>query len=63
MRFLTPLRSGKPVSLLGDFETLHSYTNIEDFGNALALAANVSDSRARAWMDPRGPAEALISTG
>ena len=39
VRFLDPLFAGKPTLLIGDIDQPHSFTYVEDFGRALAVAA------------------------
>ncbi len=51
-RFLDPLYAGKRPALLGDPDLPHTYTYIEDYGAALAVAALTPEAHGRAWIVP-----------
>ena len=51
-RFLDPMFAGKRPGLLGDPDLAHTYTYVEDYGRALALAALTPEAHGRAWIVP-----------
>jgi nucleoside-diphosphate-sugar epimerase len=51
-RFLDPLFAGRRPGLLGDPDQPHTYTYVEDYGRALALAALTAEAHGRAWIVP-----------
>jgi nucleoside-diphosphate-sugar epimerase len=53
--FLAALR-GEPVDVLGDPEARHSFTYIDDFGEALAILGTHEEAFGRAWHVPNAPA-------
>jgi nucleoside-diphosphate-sugar epimerase len=55
-RFFGPLVRGKPVSVLGDPDRLHTYTYIADFGEALVALSETESTWGRAWHVPSAPA-------
>ena len=55
-RFVSQVRAGKKVDLLGDPHTLHSVTFVPDLATAMIRLANEPDSWGRAWHVPNAPA-------
>ncbi len=50
--FLDPLFSGKTARLVGDLDTPHTYTYVEDYGQALVVAALDPRAHGRVWIVP-----------
>ncbi|HVZ72928.1 MAG TPA: NAD-dependent epimerase/dehydratase family protein [Polyangia bacterium] len=55
-RFFRAALAGAPVDVLGDGDAAHSYTFIDDFGEALALLGQHDQALGRAWHVPNAPA-------
>jgi nucleoside-diphosphate-sugar epimerase len=55
-RFFGPLVRGKPVTVLGDPDRLHTYTYIGDFGEALVALSETESTWGRPWHVPSAPA-------
>lgn len=55
-RFFEPLLHGKKAELFGNPDTLHTYTYVVDFGEALVRLALDERSLGRAWHVPNAPA-------
>jgi nucleoside-diphosphate-sugar epimerase len=55
-RFVSQVRAGKKVDLLGDPDALHTVTYVPDLAAALVRLANEPDSWGRAWHVPNAPA-------
>ena len=55
-RFLDALAGGRNPAMIGSLDRLHTYTYIEDFGEALVIAAMNEDACGRAWICPSAPA-------
>lgn len=55
-RFFVPLLKGKKAEMFGNLDALHSYTYVEDFGEALVRLALDNRSLGRAWHVPNAPA-------
>jgi nucleoside-diphosphate-sugar epimerase len=51
-RFLDPLSAGRRPAMLGALDIPHSYTFVEDYGRALAVAALTPEAHGRAWIVP-----------
>lgn len=54
-RFFGPLLAGKPVRVIGDPDRLHTYTYIDDFGEAMVRLAETPDTWGSAWHVPNAP--------
>jgi nucleoside-diphosphate-sugar epimerase len=52
---------GKPLQLLGDPETLHSFTYISDFARALATLGADEGAVGQSWHVPTAPAETTLA--
>jgi nucleoside-diphosphate-sugar epimerase len=55
-RALVPALRGKSASLLGSLDLPHSYTFIDDFGEAMAILGERNDALGQAWHVPNAPA-------
>lgn len=55
-RAFDALEAGKPVAVLGDPDTPHSYTYVDDFGRALAVLGTDDRALGKAWHVPNAPA-------
>lgn len=55
-RFFAPLIAGKPAEVMGDVDALHSYTFIDDFGEALAALGEHDPALGQVWHVPNAPA-------
>jgi nucleoside-diphosphate-sugar epimerase len=55
-RVFIPALTGKAASVVGSLDVLHSYTYIEDFGEALAVLGEQDAALGRAWHVPNAPA-------
>jgi nucleoside-diphosphate-sugar epimerase len=55
-RFVSQVRAGKKVDLLGDPDALHTITYVPDLAAAMVRLANEPDSWGRAWHVPNAPA-------
>lgn len=55
-RFFGPLLAGKKAEMFGNPDTLHSYTYVTDFGEALVRLALDERSLGRPWHVPNAPA-------
>ncbi len=55
-RFVSQVRAGKKVDLLGDPDALHTVTYVPDLAAAMVRLANEPDSWGRAWHVPNAPA-------
>lgn len=55
-RFFIPLLKGKKAEMFGNLDALHSYTYVEDFGEALVRLALDERSLGKAWHVPNAPA-------
>ena len=51
-RFLDPLLSGRRPGVIGNPDLPHTFTYVEDYGRALAVAALRPDARGAAWIVP-----------
>jgi nucleoside-diphosphate-sugar epimerase len=51
-RFLDPLFAGRRPLLWGNLDLPHTFTYVEDYGRALAVAALSPDAHAKAWIVP-----------
>lgn len=54
-RFVTPLVTGRSVSVIGDPERLHTYTYVPDFGEAMVRLSETPETWGRAWHVPNPP--------
>jgi nucleoside-diphosphate-sugar epimerase len=54
-RFFPPILKGKKAEILGSADTLHTYTYVGDFGEALVRLALDERSLGRAWHVPNAP--------
>lgn len=54
-RVFGPLLKGKSVGLAGDIDQPHSYTFIQDFGEALAILGERDEADGQAWHVPNAP--------
>ena len=54
-RFFPPILNGKKAEILGSADTLHTYTFVADFGEALVRLALDERSLGRAWHVPNAP--------
>jgi nucleoside-diphosphate-sugar epimerase len=52
VRFLDPLFAGKRPLLWGNIDTPHTFTNVEDYGRALAVAALTPKAQGDVWIVP-----------
>jgi nucleoside-diphosphate-sugar epimerase len=55
-RTLTPLLKGKPAEVTGSLDHAHTYTYINDFGEALAVLGEREEALGQAWHVPSPPA-------
>jgi nucleoside-diphosphate-sugar epimerase len=55
-RFVSQVRAGRKVDLLGDPDALHTVTYVPDLAAAMVRLANEPDSWGRAWHVPNAPA-------
>jgi nucleoside-diphosphate-sugar epimerase len=55
-RFVSQVRTGRKVDVLGDPETRHSVTFVPDLATAMVRLADEPDSWGRAWHVPNAPA-------
>lgn len=55
-RVFGPLLQGKTAQLVGDIDQSHSYTFIDDFGEALAILGERSEADGQAWHVPSAAA-------
>jgi nucleoside-diphosphate-sugar epimerase len=55
-RTFLPALAGKPAEAVSRLDTLHSYTYIEDFGEALARLGERDEALGRHWHVPNAPA-------
>ncbi|MBI5645813.1 MAG: NAD-dependent epimerase/dehydratase family protein [Ignavibacteriae bacterium] len=55
-RAIAPVLRGKAASLLGDIDLPHTYTFIDDFGEALVRLGEHEDAFGRVWHVPNAPA-------
>jgi nucleoside-diphosphate-sugar epimerase len=55
-RFFPAALAGKALDLVGDADALHSYTYLEDFGEALVILGERPEAAGRAWHVPTAPA-------
>lgn len=51
-RFLDPLFAGRRPLLWGNLDLPHTYTNVEDYGRALATAGLSPEAHGKAWIVP-----------
>lgn len=51
-RFFTPVAAGKSISLLGDPDAPHTFTYIDDFGQALVTLSEHEDAFGQVWHVP-----------
>jgi len=54
-RAILPALQGKPASLVGKLDLLHTYTFIEDFGKALVILGEREEALGQAWHVPNPP--------
>lgn len=54
-RTFGPLVAGKPAEAVGDPDQPHSWTYVEDFGEALAVLGEREEALGRAWHVPNAP--------
>lgn len=54
-RVFIPLLQGKAVQVLGDPDALHTWTYIDDFGEALVRLGERDEALGRAWHVPNAP--------
>lgn len=54
-RFFGPLVAGKPVRVLGDPDRLHTYTYVEDVGEAMVRLSESPETWGSAWHVPNAP--------
>jgi len=59
-RFLNPLFAGKRSMLWGKPDMPHTYTYVEDYGRALAVAALAPEAYGKAWIVPN---DRTVTTG
>lgn len=55
-RTLIPALQGKAAEITGSLDHLHSYTYIDDFGEALAILGERDEALGQAWHVPNAPA-------
>lgn len=55
-RFFKPIIAGKPCTVFGDPDKLHTYTYIHDFGKALIALGGQEDAYGQAWHVPNADA-------
>ena len=54
-RALTPLLSGKPAEVVGSLDLPHTYTVIDDFGEAMVMLGERDEALGQAWHVPNPP--------
>lgn len=54
-RVFLPLIQGKAAQVAGDVDAPHSYTYIDDFGEAMAILGERDEALGRAWHVPNAP--------
>lgn len=54
-RFFPPLLAGRTVAVVGDPDTRHTFTFVDDLARALVLLANTESAWGRPWHVPNAP--------